>query len=94
MAIKLKNGRYQCSMCDKVFVNPMVADAHRDNEHDLIIVQMDKPELWRLLQFIYKYGSFDPELLPSKLIERMQKLLTFQSAVKIKHNTSIDIENE
>lgn len=61
MAIKVKQKdgkyKYKCSWCDKVFPSAVEADAHRDQDHELVYVQMLRSDVSRLLQFIFTHND-------------------------------------
>jgi hypothetical protein len=54
MAIKVKKGVYKCLFCNFTSGDPKVVDAHRDSEHEYILLPITKEELARLIQFIWK----------------------------------------
>lgn len=69
MAIKLQDGRYRCSLCNKIYAKPLSADKCRD-EHDIVYVQMLRSDLNRLLQFIYLKND---DLLTETLMNTLRK---------------------
>jgi len=71
MAIKLPDGRYKCSYCNKVYVNQVKADSCRES-HNLVYVQLSLDELNRLLHFVY--FKDESQLLPETVI-RLRKAL-------------------
>jgi hypothetical protein len=71
MASKNKNGEWICSYCEKVYVHPQDADVCRES-HDLILVQLTKEELNRIVQFLF---TKDDDLLSEQLVKRLQKYL-------------------
>ena len=52
MAIKLPDGKYKCSWCNKIYPDPSKADACRSN-HDIVYVPMLRSDVNRLLMFIH-----------------------------------------
>ncbi len=71
MAIKRGN-RFFCSICGKEFPNATFADAHRDSEHDIIYVPMERSDVGRLIQYIY---TKDDAILPTNLIPVLREVL-------------------
>lgn len=74
MAIKVpqKDGtyKYRCSFCNKVFNTHIEADSHRDDEHELVYVQMLKVDVARLLQFI---ATGERKLLTETMIKSLER---------------------
>lgn len=64
MAIRRKDGKYQCMYCQKIFPSYQLADQCRDS-HDLIYIAISKEDLNRLNLFI---RTHEDELLTETLI--------------------------
>ena len=52
MALKI-NGKFKCIFCDYTHTSSGMVDAHRDTEHDYVLVPMLQDDLARLIQFMY-----------------------------------------
>lgn len=78
MADRNKEGKLVCLFCNQTFTNPMEANAHEQNEHDILHIKVEKGELWRLMQLVYKYAPLEPDLISQKLIKRLNKYLRYQ----------------
>ena len=74
MAIKLQDGRYKCSWCNKIYVDPVKADGCRA-KHDIVYVPMLRSDVGRLLQFMV---TKDEELITETL---HQSLTRFQGKI-------------
>lgn len=60
--------KYKCNFCNKVFDKPDYADAHRDEEHDLIYLQILRSDVDRILKFLYmKEDSLVTETMVNSL---------------------------
>jgi hypothetical protein len=73
MAIKNKEGKYTCMFCNKTFTNSILADSHRDTEHDWLLLPILTEDLNRLVQFIF---SKDEKVLHEDFVHM---LLNYQS---------------
>lgn len=71
VAIKLPNGKYMCSYCEKIHNDPTSADSCRDS-HNLIYVALSKEDLNRLINFIY---IKDDTLLTKSLVKSLTHFL-------------------
>lgn len=71
MAIKLPDGRYKCSWCNKVYPDPTKADTCRD-KHDIVYVPMLRSDVNRLMMFIH---TKDEELITSTILISLTKFL-------------------
>lgn len=71
MAIKLRNGKYACGYCKKEYADQVDAEICKDS-HNLIYVAISKPDLQKLIMFIY---NKDDTILPDSLVERLQSYL-------------------
>lgn len=71
MAIKLPDGSYKCSYCNKVYKDQVKADSCREN-HNLVYVQLSVGELNSLMAFIYTKN--EENLMPSTVM-RLKKAL-------------------
>ena len=71
MAIKLPDGKYKCSWCNKVYPDPSKADACRE-KHDIVYVPMLKSDVNRLLQFMI---TKDEELLTKTMHQSLTRFL-------------------
>lgn len=69
MAQTLKNGKFACSVCGKVYSSPAHADSCRDS-HELLYIPVTKTELNRLINAIY---SGDSSIIPFSLIETLKR---------------------
>lgn len=69
MAIKRKDGKYECSFCGQVYSQWQEADSCRDS-HDIVVLTMLRSDLNRLLQFIYTGES---KLLTKTMITSLKK---------------------
>jgi hypothetical protein len=74
MAYKNKEGKWACMFCNKTFTDPNMANAHRDTEHDFVLLPLTKIELANLMHFI-TFSNGNKELIPRELFERMNKFL-------------------
>jgi hypothetical protein len=71
VAIKLPDGRYKCSWCNKIYPDPSKADTCRGN-HDIVYVPMLRSDVNRLLQFI---STKDDKLLTKTLHQSLTRFL-------------------
>ncbi len=71
MAIKLPNGKYSCSYCDRVYNTPTEADFCRDN-HNLIYIPISKSDLNQLIHFLYMK---DDSLLTKSMVKTLTTYL-------------------
>lgn len=69
MAIRIKEGEYQCLHCEKIYPTPARADACRES-HDMVYFSVSRTDLSRLLQFIYTKND---ELLTPTLMKTLRK---------------------
>ena len=76
MPIKLDENTYQCSFCNKIYNNAMLA-VGCEHSHHIIYFPIVKSELQSLIQFIY---TKDERLLSENLYARLQKY--FRNAEK------------
>jgi hypothetical protein len=70
MAIKLRNGKYKCSYCNKVFIRDQEADNCR-SLHNLVYLALSEDDLNRLHTYIYRK---DEKLLTETLLDQIAKL--------------------
>lgn len=70
MAIKVKEGRWRCSYCNKEYDSVTKADSCRD-AHDLVYVQLARSDVYRLLQFIF---TKDDDVLTRSLLDSLRKI--------------------
>lgn len=89
MAFKNKQGLYVCQFCGYTNHSPMLVEAHIDNDHDVVYIPVDKGELWRLMQLVYKYAGNEPELVPEAMIRRLAKYLRHQKVIKKQENLDL-----
>ena len=71
VAIKLPDGRYKCSWCNKIYPDPSKADACR-LDHDIIYVPMLRSDINRLLQFMV---TKDEKLLTETMHNSLNRFL-------------------
>ncbi len=71
MAIKLPDGRYKCSWCNKIYSDPSKADACRA-DHDIVYVPMLRSDINRLLQFMI---TKDDKLITETMHRSLTKFL-------------------
>lgn len=67
MAIKLVDGRFACSICNKIYPQASKADDCRLS-HNVIYVPLTHTELNRLIIFM---NMGDPSVLPDGLYEKL-----------------------
>ncbi len=78
MAIKTRTG-YQCLFCDKEFTSEILADAHRDKEHDFVLLPILKEELIKLYSYLNQSNLFEGNMqksdyLSPRLLKRIRQL--------------------
>jgi hypothetical protein len=71
MAIKLPDGRYKCSWCNKIYPDPTKADTCRE-KHDIVYVPMLRSDVNRLLQFM---TTKDEKLITTTMYQSLQRFL-------------------
>jgi len=69
MAIRLPDGRFQCSICNKIHAKEIDAERCKIS-HEVLYIPMTRTELNRLIQALY-LGK--PELVPESLYETFRK---------------------
>ena len=79
MAIKRKQGGYECSYCHRIYTDPTKADVCRD-DHELVYVQIAREDLMRILQFIHLKNE---ELITPRIIETLNRYAKLKTAKEI-----------
>lgn len=68
MAYK-KGDRWACSYCGKLYSDSISADSCRES-HELVLIQISKTDLNRLINFIY---TRDEKLISENLVKTLQR---------------------
>lgn len=89
MAIKRKDGLYQCFFCDFKDKSPMKVQAHIDTEHEYVVLPIQLEDLNKLIQFIYLK---DDRLISLQLLNTMKYYI--RKAVRRGTHTMEDLSNE
>jgi len=69
MAIKNRDGLYECPYCGKTDIHPQIIDACRE-DHNLVYVALTQMDLNRIITYFYHP---DEELIEPALIKRLKK---------------------
>jgi hypothetical protein len=71
MAVKLHNGKYKCSYCEKIYAQDQAADDCRST-HDIVYLQISKNDLNALYNFIY---TKENKLISETLLNHISRLV-------------------
>lgn len=75
MAIKLSNGKFRCMFCNFTDNSAIIVDAHRDKEHDFVLVPLLREDIVRLQQFIM---TKDEKLITERLWNTIRTYAKFR----------------
>ena len=78
MALKTKDGKYQCSYCGKIYNELTPANKCR-TDHDLIYIGLTMEDIRSIITFMY---SKDERVLSKQAVNQFMKYKSFKQRLK------------